>query len=102
MARRNVFLGFASGVLTGVVGMIVMMSGEELPRAMAQAPALPALSQVAPPQPVAPGRFQVSAWAYPSSTGSNATSGAYIVDTHSGAVWWVQNGGKPARIGSVQ
>ena len=48
-------------------------------------------------------RFQISAWGYAigqHNTGSN--SGAYILDTQSGRVWFVDSRSEPRDIGSVK
>ena len=100
MARRQVLFVFATGLLTGVVGMIVMMGGEEVPRAMAQDPAVAPLS--------APGRFQVAAWAYPGAMGGvgagsiPSSHGAYILDTQTGKAWQTKDGGALEPIGAAK
>ena len=87
MSRGNLLLGFGAGLLSGLLGAVVLMGGQAAPRAFAQVP-----PQAAP-------RFSISAWAYPASELSH---GAYILDTQSGQVWLIYRDGKPSPIGQVK
>src|SRR5262245_18881385 len=86
--RRNTFVGFAVGMITGVVATIVLTGGEELPSAMAQAE-----QQVgqAAGIPVACPRYQISA------VGSVSAPGALIIDSQTGVVWRYVNEGVPLK-----
>ncbi len=127
MARRNLFLGFAAGLLAGAVSTIALSTGHAVPRAMAQAVPPPALGpfeappiaetgpapnqlQPVPPRPPAAAqRYQVAAWAYPAAwsppnggVGDRASHGCYILDTESGQMWSIEGESrKPTRLGKV-
>ena len=98
MSRRNLSIGFVAGLLAGVLGTIALTGGPAVPRAMAQNQATqPGLTQ----------RYELSSWAHPASysgTGnfSGASHGAYILDTQTGKVWQVSEGGQPKALGLVQ
>jgi hypothetical protein len=99
MSRTNGLVGFGAGLLAGVLLTIVLSGGQEVPRAMAQAP------------PTAPGpsqRYALSAWSYPGTANdtrgsiSPASYGAYIVDAQTGKVWVSTDGANLKQIGTAQ
>jgi hypothetical protein len=47
-------------------------------------------------------RYQISSWAYPATERSDASHGAYIIDSSNGEVWYFQGVGKPQKIGEVR
>jgi hypothetical protein len=89
------FLGFAAGLVAGVVGMIVGAGGG-LPRAMAQAGA----RQLLDPGPA--GRYQISAWAHPGNGALLPSHGAYLLDTQTGRMWRIIDDGELRRVGGTQ
>lgn len=95
--QRNPAIYALAGLLLGAAS-IIGLTGTVIPqRALAQAQ-----------QPPVGPRYQIAAWAYParsiqSSDSSNQPShGAYILDTQSGKVWQVIEGGKPEPIGDAR
>jgi hypothetical protein len=96
MRRKDLSFGFLVGLLLSAVGAVALSVRPATPRAMAQG---------APPSP--PQRYQISAWAHPAGSvgpnlgGSHAMHGAYILDTMTGKVWQVREGGRPEPIGGV-
>ena len=97
MTKKNLFVGFLTGLLLGVVVAVVLSGGYASPRAMAQAQQPTAAAQ----------RYQLAAWRHPagsvgtSGSGTQAMHGAYILDTQNGKVWEIREGGKPALLGDV-
>ena len=52
-------------------------------------------------------RYTIATWAYPSglvspNNGTQSQHGAYVLDTRSGKVWQITEGGKPELLGSVE
>ena len=103
MVRRNVFFVFATGLLTGVVGMIAVMGSHAVPRAMAQGGQPPHQ-----PGPTSPGRYQVAAWAHPGAIGAvgagslPSAHGVYVLDTQTGKVWQAKDAGELEPIGMAK
>jgi hypothetical protein len=96
MTRKNFSIGLLAGLLLGIVAAFVLSGNPNASRAMAQAQQPTAAAQ----------RYQLSAWAHPAgsvanSGGSQASHGAYILDTQSGKVWQVIERGKPELIGTA-
>lgn len=100
MMRNRFPVGLFAGLLVGTLSAVLLSGGYATPRAIAQARTQ---------QPTATTqRFQISAWAHPAGTysntgvGSNAMHGAYVLDTQTGKVWQIKEGGKPEPIGGVE
>jgi hypothetical protein len=97
MARKQLVAGFVLGVFTTLAVVLVLSGGREMPRAMAQ----PA---EAPPTPGAVGRYLASVWAHPGAVGAagagsyQPSHGAYLLDTQTGRVWMIDEGGRSTSI----
>ena len=89
MTKMKFSIGILAGLLLSLFASFVLTGNPNASRAMAQAQQ--------PPQqpPAAAPRYQLSAW------GSHATRGAYILDTQSGKVWQIIEGGQPNLIGTA-
>ena len=98
MMRNKLPIGLFAGLLVGTLSAVLLSGGYATPRAIAQAQQPTATTR----------RFQISAWAHPAGThtitggGSNAMHGAYVLDTQTGKVWRIREGGKPEPIGGVE
>jgi hypothetical protein len=101
MARKQLVAGFALGVLTTLVAVVLLSAGQEMPRAMAQ-------TTETPPVQSSVGRYQISAWAHAGSIGAvgagsfQPSHGAYVLDTQTGRVWRIVENARPASIGAAQ
>lgn len=94
MARRNWLVGFVVGLVVGILSIVVLSGGQDVPQARAQSPAAAAPD------------FWISTWAHPPAFGPNGASiaashGAYILDTRRGRVWLTKDGGKLQEIGQA-
>jgi hypothetical protein len=76
MARWNLFVGLAARLIAGA-SIAVFSGGHGAQRALGQEPA--GVSS-------GPGRYQVSAWAYP-TPGGGGTYGAFVLNTQTGQLW---------------
>jgi hypothetical protein len=100
MTRKNFSVGLVAGLLAGAVAAFVLSGSYAASRAMGQAQPQKPLSSVQ--------RYQLAAWAHPAgsvgpqSGGTQAMHGAYVLDTQSGKVWQIREGGKPELLGSVE
>src|SRR4051812_48324853 len=95
MPERNRFVGFGAGLVAGLVIAMALSIGHATPRAIAQ-----------PPLAAGP-RFQISTWAYRGAFGQqggafNPSSGAYVLDTQEGTVWFSEKNSKLQRIGQAK
>ena len=88
MTRRNTFVGFAGGMLAGVVATLALTGDSAGPSAIAQAGQQ--AEQAAGPPTVFP-RYQISA------VGSVSAPGALIIDNRTGVVWRYINEGAPLK-----
>jgi hypothetical protein len=99
---RNFCLGFGAGLLAGVVGTMAPMGGRVVSRAMAQDP------NTTPTVPGRTQRYELSSWAHPAAynaqgnINSREEHGAYILDTQTGKVWQVKEGGEPRSLGKIE
>jgi hypothetical protein len=90
MSKTAWAMSFGMGLLVGLITAVLWPLGHATPSALADQPA-----KTEPP------RFQVSAFGYGGINPNGATlerTGAYVVDTHDGTVWRVQDNGKLRKL----
>src|SRR4051794_5792045 len=95
MLKRDLVIGFGSGLIVGLVTALGWFGGHALPRVAAQA--VPRVAAQA--APAAPPQYQMATWAYPATahgTGgvSSGSFGVFILDTQTGKTWQSKDGGK--------
>jgi hypothetical protein len=104
MARKNTFVGFATGLLVGAMATLVLNGGQDVASAKAQTGEQ---AEQKPGPVIASQRYQISAWAHPGAYGAGfkdaaASHGAYVLDTQDGQMWQIKEGGKPIPLGRVR
>jgi len=86
-----------AGLIVGSLAAAALIHGTAFAEVRAQAT----------PQASAPGRYQVSSFAYgygyaaAGTSGSQSKVGAYVVDTETGDLYLIVEGGKPHLVGRV-
>jgi len=99
MTTTRFSTGLLAGLLFGAIAAHVLSGGSPMSRAAGEA------------QNLVPGsalqRYTIATWAYPSglmgaNNGTQSQHGAYVLDTRSGKVWEITQGGKPVLLGSVE
>jgi hypothetical protein len=98
MERKTWFVGFAAGVLAGVVATIAISGGLGVPRVMAQVPGdqpTPFHAQAILPPP----HYQLSSWGHSGAGGIPPSHGAYVLDIRTGQLWRTDDRGELKNVG---